>query len=434
MDQRHFQSVVRVPGVRLWSRLYLVAEQSAEPDHAVVERPDERSAGEAIFLRDEDSGDLWTPTVTPIRVENGSYAVRHGQGYSRFEHESRDIAVDLLQFVPLDDPVKISLVKITNNSRRTRNLSLTAYVEWVLGTVREASAPFIVTEIDPETGAMFARNPMSNDFGGRVAFFDLDGRQSSWTGNRAEFIGRNSTLGRPTGLLRGTSLSNRTGAGLDPCGALQTSFRLQPDGSINIVVLLGETDGASSAQGIITKYRTADLNAVFDKVTKFWDEGLGKVQVKTPDRALDILVNRWLPYQTMACRVWARSGFYQSSGAYGFRDQLQDSTSLTVVSPTTARSHLMRAASRQFQEGDVQHWWLRDTGRGVRTRVSDDRIWLAYVAAHYIETTGDRKALDEMIPFLEGPPLREGEHDNFFEPATIEDQWDTVRALRARAR
>ena len=250
------------------------------------------------------------------RVIRGSSTSSHG------------IAVDLVQFVPLDDPVKVSLVKITNNSRRARNLSLTAYVEWVLGAVRETSAPFIVTEIDAETGAMLARNPMNNDFGGRVAFLDLDGRQSSWTGDRAEFIGRNSTLGTPTGLLRGTSLSNRSGAGFDPCGALQTNFQLQPNGSMDIVVLLGETDTASSAQAIIAKYRTADLNAVFAKVAKYWDDTLGKVQIKTPDRALDILVNRWLPYQTLACRVWARSGFYQSSGAYGFRDQLQDLTSL----------------------------------------------------------------------------------------------------------
>ncbi len=373
-------------------------------------------SGEAIFLRDDDSGDVWSPTLTPIRVENGSYTVRHGQGYSRFEHESHGVAVDMVQFVPLDDPVKIALIKVTNNSRRTRNLSLTAYVEWVLGTVREATAPFIVTEIDAETGAMFARNPVSNDFGGRVSFLDLDGRQNSWTGDRAEFIGRNGTLGRPIALLRGTSLSNRTGAGFDPCGALQTTFRLKPGGAIEMVVLLGQAATLTRAQEVIAKYRTADLNAVFDTVTKFWDESLGKVQIKTPDRALDILVNRWLPYQTLVCRVWARSAFYQSSGAYGFRDQLQDSTSLCVVSPPTARSHLLRAASRQFAEGDVQHWWLPETGRGVRTRVSDDRIWLPYVAAHYVETTGDRKCLDEMVPFLEGPLLREGEHDAFFHP------------------
>ena len=394
--------------------------------------PTSDPSGEAIFLRDEDSGDLWSPTTTPIRVENGSYTVRHGQGYSRFEHELHEIAVDLLQFVPLDDPVKISLLKITNNSRHTRNLSLTAYVEWVLGTVREQSSSFIVTEVDAETGAMFARNPVSNDYGGRVAFIDLDGRQSSWTGDRAEFIGRNGTLSRPTALLRGTSLSNRTGAGLDPCGALQTAFRLKPGGTIDVVILLGQAENFSKAQEAIAKYRTADLNAVFDTVAKFWDESLGKVQIKTPDRALDILVNRWLPYQTLVCRVWARSAFYQSSGAYGFRDQLQDSTSLTIVNPATARTHLLRAASRQFAEGDVQHWWLAESGRGVRTRVSDDRIWLAYVAAHYVESTGDRKCLDELVPFLEGPVLRDGERDAFFQPA-VSDARGTLFEHCARA-
>src|SRR5262249_45350944 len=226
--------------------------------------------GEAIFIRDEDSGEVWTPTPLPIRIENGSYTVRHGQGYSRFEHESRGIALDLLQFVPVDDPVKISRLKITNLSRRSRSLALTGYVEWVLGPHREATAPFIITEIDPETGAMFARNPVSNEFGARVAFIDLDGRQSSWTGDRSEFVGRNGSLARPTSLLRGTSLSNRTGAALDPCGALQTSFKLKPGGSLEFVFLLGQAAFAAEAQSLITKYRTADLSAVFESVRRFW--------------------------------------------------------------------------------------------------------------------------------------------------------------------
>jgi len=376
--------------------------------------------GETLFIRDEDSGDLWTPTALPIRVENASYTARHGQGYSRFEHDSHGITLDLLQFVPLDDPVKISRLIITNHSRRVRNLSLTAYVEWVLGATREATAPFIVTEIDPETGAMFARNPVSNEFAPRVAFMDLDGRQSSWTGDRSEFLGRNGSLAGPTALLRGTALSNRTGAALDPCGALHTSFRLKPGGAIEVVFFLGQAAIVAEAQSLIAKYRTADLNAVFDSVTRFWDEVLGKVQVKTPDRALDTLLNRWLPYQTLACRVWARSGFYQSSGAYGFRDQLQDASSLAIVNPEAARGHILRAASRQFPEGDVQHWWLPETGKGVRTRVSDDRVWLAYVAAQYVEATGDRKILDEMVPFIDGPALRPGEKDGFFQPSVTE--------------
>jgi cyclic beta-1,2-glucan synthetase len=376
--------------------------------------------GETLFIRDEDSGVLWTPTALPIRVENAAYTARHGQGYSRFEHDSHGITLDLLQFVPLDDPVKISRLTVTNHSRRVRNLSLTAYVEWVLGATREATAPFIVTEIDPETGAMFARNPLSNEFSPRVAFMDLDGRQSSWTGDRSEFLGRNGSLTSPTALLRGTALSNRTGSALDPCGALQTSFRLKPGGAIEVVFFLGQAAIAAEAQSLIAKYRTADLNAVFDSVRRYWDDVLGKVQVKTPDRALDTLLNRWLPYQTLACRVWARSGFYQSSGAYGFRDQLQDASSLAIVNPEVARGHILRAASRQFPEGDVQHWWLPETGKGVRTRVSDDRIWLAYEAGQYVAATGDRKILDEMVPFIEGPALRPGEKDGFFQPSVTE--------------
>ena len=372
--------------------------------------------GEAFFLRDEDSGELWSPTAAPIRQDNATYIARHGQGYSSFEVDSHGLSLELLQYVPRRDPLKISRLKITNRSRRVRNISVTAYVDWVLGPSRPSTAPHIVTEIDPETGAMFARNPLSNEFGTRVSFTDLDGRQNSWTGDRAEFLGRNGTLQRPIALLRGTALSNRTGVGMDPCCALQTTLRLKPGGTIEIPFLLGQAANAAEAQALVTKYRTADLDAVLTEVTGFWDDTLAKIQVKTPDRALDILFNRWLLYQTLACRVWARSGFYQSSGAYGFRDQLQDATALAIARPEISRGHLMLAATRQFPEGDVQHWWLPETGRGVRTRVSDDRVWLAYVAAHYVETTGDRRVLDEKLPFIDGPPLREGEHDAFFLP------------------
>jgi cyclic beta-1,2-glucan synthetase len=379
--------------------------------------------GEAIFLRDEDSGELWTPTALPIREEGASYLVRHGQGYSRFEVDVHGLALELVQFVPLGDPVKISRLKITNHSRQMRNISVTSYVEWVLGPTRAATAPYIVTEIDPETGAMFARNPLSNDYGARVAFTDLDGRQSSWTGDRTEFLGRNRTLQRPIALLRGTALSSRTGAGFDPCGALQTSLRLKPDSSIEIVFLLGEATDTAEAQRLVTKYRTCDLNADLAEVTGFWDRMLSTVQVKTPDRALDLILNRWALYQTLACRVWSRSGFYQSSGAYGFRDQLQDGMALAIAKPDSTRAHLLRAAGRQFPQGDVQHWWLPETGRGVRTRVSDDRVWLAYATAHYVKTTGDAAVLDEQVPFIEGPPLHEGEQDAFFQP--------TASAIRA---
>jgi cyclic beta-1,2-glucan synthetase len=388
--------------------------------------------GEAIYLRDEDSGDLWGPTALPIREEGSSYVARHGQGYSRFEHVSHDIALELLQYVPVDDSIKISRLKLTNRSRRSRRLSITAYVEWVLGAARGAGAPFIVTEIDAATGALLARNPWNNEFGRRVAFADLAGRQLSWTGDRTEFLGRNGTLDQPLALARTAPLSKRVGAGLDPCGALQTRLELKVDGTAEIVFLLGETATAAEAQSLVKKYRTVDLDAVLGAVTRLWDDTLGTVQVTTPDRAMDILLNRWLLYQVLACRVWARAAFYQASGAYGFRDQLQDVMALCVARPDLAREHLLRAAARQFIEGDMQHWWLPESGRGIRTRVSDDRGWLPYVVAHYVEVTGDRHVLDEMVPFLEGPALREGEVDAFFQP-TLSDEQATLFEHCARA-
>jgi cyclic beta-1,2-glucan glucanotransferase len=376
--------------------------------------------GEVIYLRDEDSGELWGPTALPIREEAWPYVVRHGQGYSRFEHASHGISLELLQYVAPDDPIKISRLKIQNHSGRSRRLSVTAYVEWVLGASR-GSAPFVVSEMDSETGAMLARNPWSSEFGRRVAFADLAGRQLAWTGDRKEFLGRNGTLDHPAALAGGVPLSNRVGAGLDPCGALQTQLELRPNGLAEIVFFLGEAATKAEALSLITRYRAADLDFVFRAVTRLWDDVLGAVQVKTPDRSMDILLNRWLLYQTLACRVWARSAFYQASGAYGFRDQLQDVMALTVSKPEMTREHLLRAAARQFVEGDVQHWWLSPSGHGVRTRVSDDRVWLPYVAAHYVEVTNDLRVFDEMISFLEGPALRAGEQESYFQPVVAEE-------------
>ena len=372
--------------------------------------------GEALYVRDEESGELWSPTALPIRESGEPYVARHGQGYSRFEHVSHGIALDLLQFVPPEDPVKVSRLTITNESGRSRRLSVTAYVEWVLGVSRSGSAPFIVTGIDPATGAMIARNTWNSDFDGRVAFADLAGARTGWTGDRTEFLGRHGALDQPAGMERGRRLSGRVGAGLDPCSVLQTMVELRAGERVEVVFLLGEAASHTEAAELVVRYRAADLDAVLRSVTARWDEVLSAVQVRTPDRSLDILLNGWLLYQTLACRVWARAAFYQAGGAYGFRDQLQDVMALSVASPQTTREHLLRAAGRQFVEGDVQHWWHPPTGRGVRTRISDDPVWLPYAVADYLEVTGDIAVLDEIVAFLDGPMLAVGQAESYFQP------------------
>ena len=391
------------------SREHQLTPWSNDP---VTDRP-----GEVIYLRDEEGGELWCPTALPIRDEMGAYVARHGWGYSRFEHETRGIAAELLTYVPLADPIKIARLKLRNTSGRTRQLSATAYVEWVLGSSRETSAPFVSTEIDPVSGAMFARNAWNAGLASRVAFLDLRGDQTSWTADRREFIGRNGCLSDPAGVAEAARLSGAVGAGLDPCGAMRATVELTPGAETEIVMFLGDADSAAHAAALIARYRAADLDAVLSEVREHWNDLLGTTRVRTPDRSMDIMLNGWLLYQTIACRTWARSAFYQASGAYGFRDQLQDGMALAALRPSLTREHLIRAAGRQFAEGDVQHWWLPHSGQGVRTRISDDRIWLAFCTAHYLETTGDASVLDEIVPFLEGAGLAEHEQDRFFSPA-----------------
>jgi len=372
-------------------------------------------AGEALYVRDEESGDVWTTTAQPMR-DAGNYIARHGHGYSRFEHEARGIGLELLQYVPAADPVKISRLTLRNRSILPRRLSVTAYTEWVLGASRGACGPFVCTQVDAATGALLASNAWSTAFPGRVAFADMAGTHTSFTADRREFLGRHGGVGAPAALARWSALSGARGAGLDPCAALQRVVELAPGESIEVVFFLGQAGSADGARALIERWRGADLDAAFDEVQAHWRGLLGAVQVKTPDRAMDIMLNGWLLYQTIACRIRARSAFYQASGAYGFRDQLQDGMALSLALPQETRNHLLRAAGRQFEAGDVQHWWLPHSGQGVRTRISDDRVWLAYAAATYVARCGDEAVLDELVPFLEGPPLAPGEHDAFFQP------------------
>ena len=376
---------------------------------------------EAIYIRDEDSGELWSAAPLPIRQPNFSYVIRHGFGYTRFEHTSHGISLDLLQFVPLEDPLKIARLKLINRSDETRELTITHYAEWVLGNQRSRTAPFVITEIDRETSALTARNPWSTDFQSRVAFMDMAGRQQAWTGDRAEFIGRHGSLAEPAALLGGGRLSNRVGGGLDPCGAVQLSLSLRPGEEAEVVLFLGQEASKGEALALLERYRRLDLDAALKTVADFWEQTLGRLQVKTPDRSMDVLLNGWLLYQTLGCRLWGRTAFYQSSGAYGFRDQLQDVMALCVARPWLAREHILRAASRQFEAGDVQHWWLPVSGLGVQTRVSDDRIWLPFVVGHYLDVTADLAVLDEAVAFLKGGALAAQQQEHVFAPEPTAD-------------
>ena len=373
-------------------------------------------AGEAIYIRDDDSGDLWTATALPVRYDGSTYVARHGMGYSRFDHERDGIVLELVQFVAPDDPVKLSVLSIENRSGRPRRLSVTGYVEWVLGTERGAAAPHVVTSVEQETGALLARNPWNTEFAGRVGFLDLGGRQTAWTADRTEFLGRNGGPDRPAALERGYRLGQQAGAGLDPCAALQTSFELATGERTEVVVLLGAAHDAAAVADLIRRTRAADHWATLTAARSRWLDLVETIQVRTPDRPMDIVLNSWLLYQAVSCRLWARAALYQAGGAYGFRDQLQDVMALTTSRADLARAQLLRAAAHQFVAGDVQHWWHPPSGRGVRTRISDDRLWLPYVASRYLDVTGDQAVLDEIVPFLDGPELRPEQEDAYFQP------------------
>jgi cyclic beta-1,2-glucan synthetase len=379
--------------------------------------PVSNSPAEVIYLRDDETGELWSATPLPIREHSSTYGIRHGFGYTRCEHLAYGVSVDLLQFVPREGSIKISRLKLVNRSAKARELSITHYVDWVLGNQNNRAAPFIVTDVDPKTGALLARNPWPADRKSRVAFMDMSGRQQCHSADRTEFLGRHGSLAQPAALFTAQALSGRVGAGLDPCGAMQTKISMGVGESIELVFLLGEESSSDAAVSLIERYRAADLDAVLKDVTEFWASTLGVLQVKTPDRSMDILLNGWLLYQTLACRVWGRTAFYQSSGAYGFRDQLQDVMALCVCAPAVVREHILRAGARQFAAGDVQHWWLPTTGQGIKTRIVDDRVWLAFVVAHYLEVTADFGVLEEPLPFLAGGPLAPGSLENFSAPA-----------------
>ncbi len=373
------------------------------------------SSGEALYIRDEETGAFWSPTPLPARGQSG-YVCRHGFGYSAFEHYEAGIASELFTYVAMDAPVKFVVVKLRNDSRRARKLSLTGYWELVLGEWRHANLMHIVTEMDPHSGALFARNAYGRECANRVVFAHASERTHSVTGNRTEFIGRNGSLSSPAAMRR-KRLSGKTGAGLDPCAAIQTSIELDDGQEREIVFVFGAARDSNEAQYFIQRFGgPAGARQALETVWGYWNHTLGAVHVETPDPALDVMANGWLLYQTLSCRLWGRSGYYQSGGAYGFRDQLQDTMALIHATPWLAREQLIRCAERQFLKGDVQHWWHPPHGQGVRTHFSDDYLWLPYATCRYVLATGDTGVLDESIHFLEGRELNPEEEAYYDQP------------------
>jgi cellobiose phosphorylase len=378
------------------------------------------SCGEAFYIRDEDTGLFWSPMPYPISGVSG-YIVRHGFGYTTFEHSEDGIFTETKVFVDKDAPVKFVSIKLSNRSGRVRKLSVTGYVEWVLGALRPKSMLHVVTDVDTTTGAIFARNAYNSEFSARVAFFDTDDVQYHFTADRAEFIGRNNTLENPDAMHR-SRLSGKTGAGIDPCAALQIPLDLDSGREREIVFRIGAGKDHREAMELIKQFQgTKAADTALKKVREFWTNTIESLQIETPDPSLNMLTNGWLIYQVMSCRLWGRSGFYQSGGAFGFRDQLQDVLALLHVDPKLTRSQILISASRQFREGDVQHWWHPPLGRGVRTLCSDDFIWLPYVTSRYVSLTGDTSILDEQVSFIQGRLLNVKE-ESYYDLPVHSDQ------------
>jgi cyclic beta-1,2-glucan synthetase len=376
-------------------------------------------ASEALYIRDEESGVFWSPTAAPIREET-AYRARHGAGYTVFEHNSNGIEQELTVFVPVDesggDPIKLQRLRLINASSRRRRLSVTYYVELTLGENRETSQMHVMTDWDDEVSALLARNRYHPDYGERVAFVAITPQPDSYGGDRTAFIGRNRMLANPAAMEL-IQLSQRTGAGLDPCAALRISLEMAPNERREITCMLGQADSVSQARELVLRYQEDQaLEVALDHTKAWWDALLGTIEVHTPELAADLLINRWLQYQSLSCRIWGRSAFYQSGGAFGFRDQLQDVMAFLYTSPELAHDQILLAASRQFKEGDVQHWWHEPGGAGIRSRISDDLLWLPYVVAHYVRTTGDLDILHAEVPFLNSPPLADDQHEQFSTP------------------
>jgi cellobiose phosphorylase len=389
------------------------------------------TTGEALYLRDEQTGQFWSPTPLPARGP-APYVIRHGFGYTVFEHKENGIASELWVYVATDAPVKFMVLKLRNTSDRARRVSVTGYWEWVLADLRQKSLLHVRTEVDPRTGVLLAHNPYHPEFADRIAFIDVNAGARTVTGDRREFLGRNGSMAKPAALRR-ARLSGKVGAGLDPCGAVQVTVDLPDAQEREVSFRIGVGRGPADVQALVQRFRRTGANrAALEAVWAYWNRTLGTINVDTPDPAVNVMANGWLLYQVLSARLWGRTGFYQSGGAFGFRDQLQDVMALVHAEPALTREHLLRAAAEQFREGDVLHWWHPPAGRGVRTHSSDDYLWLPYALCRYVSCVADTGVLDEKIPFIEGR-LVKPEEEAYYDLPNRADESATLYAHAVRA-
>jgi cyclic beta-1,2-glucan synthetase len=367
---------------------------------------------EAVYLRDEDTGQVWSPTPLPARAE-APYLIRHGAGYSTYAHNSHGLQQSMRVFVVPDEPLKVVQLSLQNATQRMRRVNVTYYAEWVLGGTHEATAAYLIPEFASNHFALLARNPYNTEFGQRVAFLASTREPTGVTADRTEFLGELGSYTRPAALER-VGLTPRVEPGADPCAVLQCLLWLQPGETKEITFLLGQGTDQADAERLISHFRKIEnVESARQAVTEFWDGILEQTHVDTPDASMNLLLNRWLLYQALSCRFWGRTAFYQSSGAFGFRDQLQDVMGFVHTRPDLTRAHILDAAAHQFEQGDVLHWWHPPSGRGIRTRCSDNLIWLPYVTAQYVQVTGDQAILDEEVPFLNAEPLKPDEEERY---------------------
>ena len=395
--------------------------------------PVEDKSGEAAYVRDEETGRFWSPAPFPARGKS-TYACRHGQGYSVFEHLESVIQTGMTIFVSPEDPVKYTVIKVKNTGKAKRNLSVTLCYDLVLGCLESKNDMHIITEIDKHSGALLARNPYNTEFPGYTVFMNVNELKRSFTGDKAEFTGRNGTLSDPL-AMKHSKLSGRTGAGYDPCLALQVKFELEAGEEREIIFTSGGEKSLQAAAAMAKKHSgTKKAEEELSESIKFWEGACGAIRLETPDKTIDMLGNGWLMYQSLSSRFFGRTGYYQSGGAFGFRDQLQDCLAIMYSEPALVRGHILNCAAHQFKEGDVLHWWHEPFGRGVRTRCSDDMLWLVFVLWRYIEVTGDTGILDEKTNYLEGRLLNPGEESYYDRPARSEESGSVyehcLRALK----